>query len=75
MAFERVVCEVVYKIIVHEVYSEYRSVTDYHDLNFECKPDAERHLAAEGYTRTDHGDWKKSYRQAYITRNLREVKE
>ena len=74
MAFERITCEVYYKINTWEIYSEYRSTHDYIYLDFECQPDAERFLATEGYTRGDYG-WYRLYQKAGISRNVREVKE
>jgi len=78
MAFERITCEVYYKINTWEIYSEYRSTHDYVFLEFEDLPDAERFLATEGYTRGytrgDYG-WYRLYQKAGISRNVREVKE
>ena len=79
MAFERVVCEIYYKLGVYESYSERRIVLDYNHLEFETRADAERFLAENGYTREEAGgfSWKKheAYQDAWITRNLREIKE
>lgn len=79
MAFERVTCEIYYKVNVYENYSERRIVFDYGFLEFETREDAERFLAEEGYTfdESDGFSWKKpqAYRDAWITRHLREIKE
>lgn len=79
MAYQTVTCEVYYKITVNEVYSELRRVTDYSNLEFESQEDANRFLAEEGYTREEPGSgwWKKhqTYREAYVVRVLRELKE
>lgn len=79
MAFERVTCEVYYKLGVYEDYSERRIILTYNHLEFETRDDAERFLAENGFTREESGgfSWKKpqAYQDAWVTRHLREIKE
>ncbi len=79
MAYQTVTCEVYYKIGCFEFYSDRRPILMYDSMRFECQGDAERFLAEEGFTREEAGgfSWKKpsAYQYAWVTRELREIKE
>ena len=76
MAFERVTCEIYFRINCYENYSEYRRTMNYGDRVFESKEDAENFLLQEGFEPVAQYFKKhQAYLEAWVSRHLREIKE
>lgn len=76
MAYEQVVCDVVWRVTVEQLDGEGRSIVSRESLgDFETTRDAEQKLADEEFTRKQWG-WEKSwaYQLAIISRMLVERK-
>lgn len=76
MAYEQVVCDVVWCATVEQLDGSGQLITGYENLgDFETARDAEQKLADEGFTRTTWG-WQRNwaYQHARVSRVLIELK-
>lgn len=76
MAYEQVVCDVVWRATVEQLDCEGRNIVSRENLgDFETCRDAEQKLADEGFTRTTWG-WQRNwaYQHARVSRVLIELK-
>ena len=75
MAYEQVVCDVVWRVIVEQLDGSGMNTTARHKLgDFDAERDADQCLADEGFTRQSWG-WKRNgaYQHAHVSRVLIEL--